>query len=87
MDFAHTPAQAPPPGVTPNFVSPANHAHILIIVSATCLTLLIPFVALRLYARVFITRSFGLDDGNGALSYSRAAHSANGCQLRAFLQW
>jgi hypothetical protein len=67
MDLANTPLFPPPPGVVSNFVNPENRGGILIAVSAVCLALLLIFVPLRLYTRIRITQSFGLDDGEHAL--------------------
>jgi hypothetical protein len=67
MDLANTPLFRSPPGVVSNFVSPENRGDILIAVSAVCLALLLVFVPLRLYTRIRITRTFGLDDGEHAL--------------------
>ena len=63
MDLAHTPLQAPPPGVIPNFTNPPSQGVGLIVVSAICYSLMLPLVALRVYSRNWINRSFGLDDG------------------------
>jgi hypothetical protein len=67
MDLAKIPVLPPPLGVMPNFVNPENRASILIIISTIFLALLLPFVVLRLYTRIWITRTFGLDDGKHAL--------------------
>ncbi len=56
MNFSNTPAGMPPPGVTPNFVNPPTQAPITYIVTTVTLPLMIVFVALRLYADVWISR-------------------------------
>lgn len=66
MDLAKIPLLPPPPGVTPNFVNPESRCSVLIIVSTICLALLLLFVTLRLYSRIWIARAFGLDDGKDA---------------------
>lgn len=66
MDLANIPLLPPPLGVMPNFVNPENRASILIIISTIFLALLLPFVVLRLYTRIWITRTFDLDDGKHA---------------------
>ena len=63
LDLAHVPAQAPPPGVIPNFVNPESQGYILIIVIAISFSLMFPVVALRVYLRNWVNRSFGWDDG------------------------
>lgn len=63
LDLAHTPAQAPPPGSIPNFVNPESQGYILIIVIAISFSLMFPVVALRVYSRNWVNRSFGWDDG------------------------
>ncbi len=62
LDLAHTPAQAPPPGTVPDFVNPESQGYILIVVIAVCYSLMFPIVALRVYCRNWVNRSFGLDD-------------------------
>lgn len=63
LDFSQIPSMPPPPGVTSNFVNPENNSSILIIVCTICLVFLLLFVSLRMYTRLWISRSFGLDDG------------------------
>ena len=63
LDLADTPAKAPPPGSIPNFVNPENQGYILIVVIATCYSFMFPIVALRIYSKNWIKRSFGSDDG------------------------
>ena len=69
IDYAHTPALPPPPGVTPNFVDPESQANLFVSVTAVCIALMLPIVIMRLYSRVCITRSFAIDDG--PLFYAR----------------
>ena len=52
----------PPPGVTPNFTDPYSSAAYNVIVNAVCLALVTVFVAMRLYAKTFITRALGIED-------------------------
>ena len=63
MDQAHTPVSAPPPGMTSNLVNPETTGYVLIIVISICYSLMLPVVALRVYARCWVNRSFALDDG------------------------
>lgn len=54
----------PPPGVTPNFIDPPGQLGSNIALHAVCLTLVTIAVGMRLYTRLFVTRSgLGLDDG------------------------
>ena len=50
-------------GDAPIPLDPKYHGHILISVIAICLPLLLFFVLLRLYVRVWTPRCFSLDDG------------------------
>ena len=53
---------APPPGVTPNFADPQTRTNIFIVVYAVFTSLVVLFVSLRLYAKMWIIRSIGWDD-------------------------
>lgn len=64
MDSAHTIAQY---GAVPVPLDPKYKGFVLIIVTAICYPLLFIFVTLRLYVRIWIPRSFALDDGQGIL--------------------
>jgi hypothetical protein len=55
-------AMPPPPGVTPNLVDPAFNGQKIIIVGVAFPILMIPFLAARLYAKIFLIRKFHLDD-------------------------
>ena len=58
-------------GDAPISLDPHYHGYILIVVIATCLPLLLFFVLLRLYVRVWTPRSFSVDDGK--THYSRGS--------------
>lgn len=64
MDLDHIPLGAPTPPQVSNFVDPPTYTSTLVGVSTICLSLMIPFAALRLYSKAWIVRSFGWDDGN-----------------------
>lgn len=51
-----------PEGVTPNFIHPESHGYELVITVSICLSFMIPFVILRIYANGFVTRHLGWDD-------------------------
>lgn len=57
-----TPTQPPPPGVTSNFANPKSIGYEAYIVTSIALTLMIPVVILRIYARAFVIRKVGWDD-------------------------
>lgn len=57
-----TPGLDPPPGVTPNFVDPETRAPYAIIAHTIALSLATIFVAMRMYTKIWITRSPGWDD-------------------------
>lgn len=53
----------PPPGVTPNFDNPDRMVWTASIVTqALCISIVGLIVALRIYVRIRILRSFGLED-------------------------
>ncbi|MCJ1465350.1 hypothetical protein MMC07_003968 [Pseudocyphellaria aurata] len=62
MDPSNIPLGPPPPGVIPNFVNPESRAYETIITVTICLAFMMPFFLLRIYSRVFVTRSVGWDD-------------------------
>ncbi len=57
-----TPAMQPPPGFTSNFVDPETRSYL--VKTAAIISPIISglFLTLRLYTRVFITRTLGWDD-------------------------
>ncbi len=61
-DPATTPVLAPPPGVKSNFVDPYSRGPMLVQLNAILLTLVMLFFMMRMWTRVFITRSLGWDD-------------------------
>ncbi|MCJ1458810.1 hypothetical protein MMC28_009184 [Mycoblastus sanguinarius] len=56
------PGLDPPPGVTPDFVNPDNYQSTIIATMTVCLTVATLITALRLYTRLFIIKSFHLED-------------------------
>lgn len=57
----------PPPAViaawpTPNYIDPPTRGHGVLIVNIVCISLAFSVVTLRLYARLCVTCSAGLDD-------------------------
>ena len=62
QDLYDTPGLAPPPGVLPNFSNPVSRADSMRIVSSVSMAVAIGFVILRVYSRLWITRTFGKDD-------------------------
>lgn len=69
-DWEHTPLQAPPQGVVPNFINPENRAHKLHAAVAVCLPVILIFAAMRFYAKIFLLRSRTWDDYSYILSLS-----------------
>lgn len=55
-------ARAPPPGVKPNFINPESRQNEMVAANAACLTIGILFLLMRLWTRLFLTRSIGWDD-------------------------
>ncbi len=63
MDLSKTPALAPPPGVTSNFVNPESRGNLILAFGVLSLALMIPFVTVRFCTKIWITRTLGADDG------------------------
>ena len=61
-DIRMIPALPPPPGSKSNFIDPVDHGVIYIAVGSVGLVLVVLFVLLRLYVKVWILRLFGWDD-------------------------
>lgn len=60
--LANYPAMLPPEGVTPNFVDPYTLGPIFVIVSSVLITIMMIFVVVRIYTRIFINRKLYWDD-------------------------
>lgn len=56
MDLSKTPSGKPPPGVIPNFIDPPSQGPIAQTFVTVTLLLMIVFVALRVYADVWISQ-------------------------------
>ncbi|KAI1408106.1 hypothetical protein F5Y13DRAFT_205087 [Hypoxylon sp. FL1857] len=62
MDLSQLPGGAPPPGVVPNFDNPESIAPLCLIVIVITLPMMVIFLALRLYVRLWVSRTTGADD-------------------------
>ena len=62
MNMAGMGTIPPPPGVTPNFVSPPHNSAPLIL-TAIMLPIALLFVCMRVFTRIVLLRGFGWDDG------------------------
>ncbi|KAI0842711.1 hypothetical protein F5Y06DRAFT_133585 [Hypoxylon sp. FL0890] len=62
LDSSLIPGMTPPPGVTPNFVDPESVAPACRIITGVSLAMMYCFLVLRVYTRIWVTRSFGIDD-------------------------
>lgn len=62
IDLSKIPLMKPPPGEVSNFINPPSIGNAIIIVQVVFLTLMLGFVALRIYTRGFLNRSLGWDD-------------------------
>ena len=56
------PAGTPPVGLTPNFNNPPNLDTYVILTICICITLATVTVLLRMYTKIFITRSLAYED-------------------------
>lgn len=61
-DLSQIPSAAPPPGVVPNFIDPPSQANVPRIFTYVTLPPMILFLAMRMYVRIFVTHTIGLDD-------------------------
>ena len=62
MDPAHIPLLPPPAGVISNFVNPVSQAKAIKAVSIICMVFVSVTFAMRMYARLWIKRTFQKDD-------------------------
>lgn len=63
VDPNTTPSMMPPEGIIPNFENPVSIAYVSRDVAYTFLSLMLVFLALRLYTRAVVTHNIGVDDG------------------------
>ncbi|KAH8161443.1 hypothetical protein CIB48_g6802 [Xylaria polymorpha] len=61
-DLNHIPVRPPPPGRTSNFTNPESRSYQLIILISVLSFLVVAMILMRLYSRLRVTRSSGLDD-------------------------
>lgn len=59
---ATIPALQPPPGIQSNFKTPENQAYLTIIPCAAIVGVMIIFVFIRMYTKVYTLKSVGWDD-------------------------
>lgn len=59
---ADYPLLHPPPGQNSNFANPDTHTDVTIIICSIALAFMISFVSLRIYARLWVARTFSIDD-------------------------
>ena len=62
-EYKHIPALTPPPGVVPNFAAPNERAAVFSVLGSILLVIVYLFLCLRLYAKIWIKRNPGFDDG------------------------
>ena len=62
MNYSAIPAVPPPLGVTPNFINPESRTRLTVILCSAILVPMLALVALRIYSKVVIAHSFGLED-------------------------
>ena len=62
LDLTRTPAQYPPPGVTPNLVDPFENVWPARVLSISFLLLAGAFLAARLFVKLRIVRKMQLED-------------------------
>lgn len=68
MDPYDLPLAAPPPGIRPNPLHPESRAVVATSGIAICVFLMMVFVLMRVYIKLFISRTFGWDDCTETLS-------------------
>lgn len=62
MDLSHISILPPPRGVTSNFVNPTSQARAIKIITGICIFLSSLSFVMRLYSRLWIKRTFKIDD-------------------------
>lgn len=67
--YKDVPALAPPPGVVPNFAAPNHRGFVFNILCSILLGIVYVFVCLRMYAKVWIKRNPGFDDGESPMAH------------------
>ena len=70
QEYGNLPSLAPPPGVVPDFAAPNPPAKVYHIVCSILLVVVYVCVGLRLYAKAWIRRSPGFDDGETSIVFS-----------------
>lgn len=65
--YKNVPALSPPPGIMPDFTARNQRADVYNILCSILLSIVYFFVFLRMYAKVWIKRSPGFDDGEAAI--------------------
>ena len=73
LDPDTTPAMMPPPGVIPNFDNPESIAYQASTVIYVLMPLMFLVLGLRVYARIWMSRQFGFDDGQSETSRAGTA--------------
>ncbi len=73
--LAQLPAGQPPPGVVSNFDNPDSIAGSAIAPISFFLAVMIIVMAMRMYCRVFILKSVGLDDWTALLASVSSYHA------------
>ncbi|KAK8108382.1 hypothetical protein PG984_014183 [Apiospora sp. TS-2023a] len=66
------PIQAPPPGVTPNFVNPDSTLYQVYVTAAVCIPLMLVFASFRWGCKVFVKQKVILVDENGHAAWANA---------------
>lgn len=61
-DLSKVPIGPPPPGVIPNFVNPKSTAGEATAVTIVFTIVMLLFVLVRMYTKIFVSRSRGWDD-------------------------
>lgn len=62
MDLSRIPTIPPPPGVTSNFLHPHSNAKALRSITTTCIVFMFLSFIMRMYSRIWIKRTFQIDD-------------------------
>ncbi|KAI2625718.1 hypothetical protein GGR54DRAFT_511638 [Hypoxylon sp. NC1633] len=62
LNLSEISVMTPPDGVTPNFVDPPSVAPATRIIIGVSMVVMYCFLALRIYTRLWVTHSFGVDD-------------------------
>lgn len=86
-DISKLPALAPPHGVVPNFIDPESRAYAVLVGSGILTAITLIFVMLRFYAKAFVTKAIGWEDGRDMETKKSGSLTDEFVQQLVLLEW